>query len=45
MFASIAGCVEDGADFHQRGFSSKQLFIKATFHQIPIGVAFHQTYM
>jgi hypothetical protein len=33
------------AAFHRSGFSSKQLFIEAAFHRIPIGMAFHQTYL
>jgi hypothetical protein len=33
------------AAFHRSGFSSKRLFIKAAFHRIPMGVAFHRTYL
>jgi hypothetical protein len=36
-------CLFIEAAFHQNSFSSKRLFIKMAFHQIPIGVAFHQT--
>jgi hypothetical protein len=31
--------------FHHSGFSLKRLFIEVAFHQMPIGVAFHQTYV